>query len=136
MADRKQSPLAARAAHPAWGGAGTATAEPEVPVGPVAPKTATTRTRTAREPVAPAQASGEEGAGRRRKRQPQPLKPTDLVSFNCKMTVVCRRTVGTYAALHDVDKQDVVERALVEFFIRRGVPPEDIPMRPGAPDLP
>lgn len=143
MTDRKQSPLLVNPANPlaAPPPPVPAPAQPEKPAPePPAPRADRDRvTRPAkrrdRAPVVPTQAGGDV-AGRRRKRHAGPLEDTDLVSFNCKLTLVCRRRVALYAATFDVDKQDVVERALVEFLIARGVDPEEIPLRPGAPDLP
>ena len=57
----------------------------------------------------------------RRKRTSEVLDPFDLVSFNCKMTVVTRRLTRMYAARQERDLQDVVAHALTEYLERRGV---------------
>lgn len=70
---------------------------------------------------------------RRRAPEPEPeaVPETDpelrLVSFNCKMTVACRRAVRTLAAQLDVDIQDVVEDAMVLYLADREI---EVPRRP------
>lgn len=80
----------------------------------------------------PADTGGERLQTRSRRRRPHPvLRDTDLVSFNCKLTLGCRRAVRTLAAELDVDIQDVVEQALVEYLQRRGVTVDRRPPAPG-----
>ncbi|MBB3665994.1 hypothetical protein FB384_004953 [Prauserella sediminis] len=58
---------------------------------------------------------------RRRKRTNKKLDPFEWRSFNCNMPVVLKRIVRTYAAQNDMDIQDVVAQALVNFFDGEGV---------------
>lgn len=63
----------------------------------------------------------------RRRRGGAPIDDMTMVSFNCRMTVACRRAVRTFAGAQDVDIQDVVEEALIQYLGARGI---EVPRRP------
>jgi hypothetical protein len=103
--DRKPSPLAAASTHPAW--RSDTEPAPELTGG------------IPRQP-APAPRLGADASPvvqtRSRRRRRLALGPDEMVSFNCNMTVKLRRAIRQLAAQLDVDIQDIVETALVDYL--------------------
>lgn len=66
-------------------------------------------------------------ASRSRRRSPQRLPDLAMVAFSAKITVIARRALRELAAREDVDMQDLLEDAVVEYMERRGIA---VPRRP------
>lgn len=98
----------------------------EQPVATTAPATAPEQTKPApkREtPPAPAATTPERPRARRRKKRDpgKKLEDWDLVSFNSNITHTLKRHIDIYAATCGLEKQDVLEAAMIEFLGARGI---------------